>query len=155
MNLIRVVFLILNTGATKAPRLGKLFFFPTVFSNTFLVIPNKTWLEMPQFIYSGEQGGVIEGSGSSIGGGPGEGKSSKFRYSYIVSFKSSLCFLVVFKVWLFIWSCVGGGLIYYYFFLIKGVTGGSIDGDGLDGVTGTGIPILAGGKPGMTLNADV
>lgn len=36
--------------------------------------------------------------------------------------------------------------------LIKGVTGGTIDGDGLDGVTGTGIPILAGGRPGNTLN---
>lgn len=41
------------------------------------------------------------------------------------------------------------------FFLIKGVSGGPIDGDGLDGVTGTGIPILAGGKPGIILNADV
>lgn len=30
----------------------------------------------------------------------------------------------------------------------SGVTGGSIDTDGLDGVAGTGIPILAGEKPG-------
>lgn len=35
-----------------------------------------------QFNYSGETGGVIEGSGSTTGGGPSEGKSSKLIYEY-------------------------------------------------------------------------
>lgn len=46
-------------------------------------------------------------------------------------------------------------MVPYFFIIIKGVTGGPTDGDGLDGVTGTGIPILAGGKPGITLSTDV
>lgn len=43
----------------------------------------------------------------------------------------------------------------FIFIIIKGVTRGPTDGDGHDGVTGTGIPILANAKPGITLNADV
>lgn len=36
-------------------------------------------------------------------------------------------------------------IVCLFFFFAKGVSGGPTDGDGLDEVTGTGIPIIAGG----------
>lgn len=60
---------ILNTGATKAPRLGKFLFFHLSFYTQ-----NKLDLKCLDLFIQGETG-VIEGSGNSVGGGPGEGKS--------------------------------------------------------------------------------